>query len=214
MVLIMQENETRLKEKLQQGLAELGLNHQEQMGQLWHYLKLLKKWNQTYNLTASDDLEEMISLHILDSLAINPHLKGKNFLDIGTGAGLPGIPLAIINPDKHFTLLDSNSKKTAFLIQVKAELKLSNVNVECTRVENYTAKEKFDGILSRAFTTLAEFIKCSQHLVKKHGYWYAMKGPKAEQEVEELPAYKKETLALTVPFLEKERYLIIVENHE
>jgi 16S rRNA (guanine527-N7)-methyltransferase len=213
MVPIMQENEVGLKEKLQQGLQLLGFEEQEQVEKLWQYLKLLNKWNRTYNLTAIDSLDEMISLHVLDSLSIHQYLKGETFLDIGTGAGLPGIPLAIFNPDKQFTLLDSNSKKTAFLVQVKAELKLNNVNVVCKRIEEYQA-EKFDGIMSRAFSVLAEFINCSQHLAKNTSCWYAMKGPKAEQESEELPGYKIESIALTVPFLEKQRYLLIVENHE
>lgn len=210
----MQENEARLKEKLQQGLDLLGLSNHQYSESLWQYLKLLKKWNRVYNLTASDDLEEMISLHILDSLSISKYLKGRNLIDIGAGAGLPGIPLAIINADKHFTLLDSNSKKTAFLIQVKAELKLTNVEVMCKRIESYQVAEKFDGALSRAFASLKEFVNISQHLVKKKGSWYAMKGPKAEQELAELASYKEEIHPIQVPFLEKERHLIIVENHE
>jgi 16S rRNA (guanine527-N7)-methyltransferase len=177
---------------------------------LWQYLLLLKKWNQVYNLTAIRDLDEMISHHVLDSLAIAPYLNGVDFIDVGTGPGLPGIPLSIIMPNKRFTLLDSNSKKTAFLLQAKAALKLDNMQVVCSRVEDYAGS--YDGVLSRAFTAVHDFVASTQHLLKKDGAWYAMKGPQYIDEVKAISNFSHNTLALTIPFLAKERFLTIIKN--
>ena len=206
----MQENDQELKKKLQQGLNELGCTDIAMHDKLWQYLLLLKKWNQVYNLTAVRDVDEMISHHVLDSLAVAPYLKGIDFIDVGTGPGLPGIPLSIIMPDKHFTLLDSNNKKTAFLVQAKAALKLDNMTVICSRVKDYTGS--YDGVLSRAFSALDEFIESTQHLLKKDGEWYAMKGPQYIDEIKEISNFSHNTLALKIPFLAKERFLTIIKN--
>lgn len=208
----MQENHHELKKKLQQGMQELGIQDPEKLKLLWDYLLLLQKWNQTYNLTAVRNLEDMIVQHLFDSLAIYPYLEGKDFIDVGTGAGLPGIPLSIILPEKNFTLLDSNSKKTAFLVNVKSALKLNNVNVVCTRVEAHA--ECYEGVLSRAFSTLAEFVEITRPLLKPEGHWYAMKGPLYQQELSAVPKAKALVKTLSIPFLNKERFLIIIKNAE
>ena len=135
------------------GIAELKVNCSDvQLDQLLSYLDMLEHWNKAYNLTAIRDPLEMIKLHLLDSLAISPLLQGDRFIDVGTGAGLPGIPLAIINPEKHFTLLDSNGKKTRFLFQAKIELGLSNINEVNKRVEQFAPEYMYDAVLSRAFS--------------------------------------------------------------
>ncbi len=206
----MQENDVELKEKLQQGLNDLGCEDVTMQGKLWQYLLLLKKWNQVYNLTAIRDLDEMISHHVLDSLAIAPYLNGVDFIDVGTGPGLPGIPLSIMMPERRFTLLDSNSKKTAFLLQAKAALKLDNIQVVCSRVEDYAGS--YDGILSRAFSVVHEFITSTHHLLKKDGAWYAMKGPQYIDEVKAIAGFAHNTEVLKIPFLAKERFLTIIKN--
>jgi 16S rRNA (guanine527-N7)-methyltransferase len=208
----MQENNLELKQKLHQGLSMMGLMHEAQLELLWQYLLLLEKWNHTFNLTAVRDLDAMLTQHIFDSLAIYKYLQGDAFIDIGTGAGLPGIPLSIIAPEQHFTLLDSNSKKTAFLLQVQAALQLKNITVVNTRVTQHTGS--YAGILSRAFSSLDDFIKDTQHLLQKGGRWYAMKGPHYTEELTKIPQAQIQIKALTVPFLNKERFLIIIENAE
>lgn len=206
----MQENDLELKKKLQQGLNELGCTDITMQDKLWQYLLLLKKWNQVYNLTAIRDLDEMIDHHVLDSIAIKPYLQGVDFIDVGTGPGLPGIPLSITMPDQRFTLLDSNSKKTAFLLQAKAALHLDNMQVVCSRVEDHTGS--YDGILSRAFSVVETFVESTRHLLKKDGAWYAMKGPQYIDEVKAIANFNHETLALSIPFLAKERFLTIIKN--
>lgn len=157
-----------------------------QAEQLLAFLELLGKWNRAYNLTGVKDPAQMLRLHILDSLAIAPWLEGERFLDVGTGAGLPGIPLAIVFPERHFTLLDSNGKKVRFLFQVRNQLALENlVEVRC-RVEDYQPGVGFDGITSRAFSSLAGMVGGCKHLLGKGGHFYAMKGQYPEQELTEL----------------------------
>ena len=134
----------------------------------------------------------------------------QDFIDVGTGPGLPGIPLSIIMPDKQFTLLDSNSKKTAFLLQAKGALKLDNMQVVCSRVEDYAGS--YDGVLSRAFTAVHDFVASTQHLLKKDGTWYAMKGPQYIDEVKAIADFSHNTLLLKVPFLAKERFLTMIKN--
>lgn len=140
------------------------------------YLDLLQKWNRVYNLTAICDPKESVLLHIIDSLSIRPYLHGARCIDVGTGAGLPGIPLALSCPDKHFVLLDSNSKKTRFLSQVVFDLHLKNVEIVHARAEDFNPAEKFDSILSRAFASLQAMLECTRHLVSEHGQFLAMKG--------------------------------------
>jgi len=150
------------------------------------YIELLAQWNSAYNLTAVRDPEKMIAYHVLDSLSILPFIKGKLCLDIGTGAGLPGIILALARPDTHWILLDGNSKKTRFVQQVVLTLNLKNVDVICCRVEQYEPEDRFSTIVSRAFTSLAEFFECSHHLLAPDGILLAMKGPEPENEIFEL----------------------------
>lgn len=155
---------------------------------LQHYLELMLKWNNMYNLTAITDPHEMIYLHLVDSLIIAPYVQGKQCLDLGTGAGLPGIPLAIIHPDQQWTLVDKNSKKTRFLIQAVAELGLKNVQVVHFRGEEFHPAHGFDSILSRAFGSLRLFVETTKHLLNPNGELIAMKGKYPDDELADLPA--------------------------
>lgn len=159
------------------GLSELQLELADhQIEQLLAFIALIEKWNKAYNLTAIRDKHAMVSLHLLDSLAIVPHLSGQRHIDIGTGAGLPGIPLAICYPDYAFTLLDSNAKKTRFVQQAVLELKLRNVQVCHSRVENYRAEPGFDTVITRAFAELSAIVEMTAHLLNSNGVLLAMKG--------------------------------------
>ena len=183
------------------------------LSQFAQYLALMSKWNKTYNLTAIKDPADMVLLHIADSLSINPYLSGKKIIDIGTGAGLPGIPLAIINPDKKFTLLDSNSKKTRFLIQVVSELKLSNVEIVHARVEDYKPAGCFDAVLSRAFSSLLKMVETTSHLCCNNGQLLAMKGIEPLQEIKELTnrVIVDKLAKLKIKGLNAERHLVIIQ---
>lgn len=200
-----------LKVKLLQGLNQLDLSLTEhQITQLMDYLALLQKWNKVYNLTAIRDPEEMLIKHLLDSLAIVKHIKGERLIDVGTGGGLPGIPLAICYPDKQIDLLDSNSKKTRFLIQAKAELGLQNVKVIHSRVEKYQPEPLYDGVVSRAFAAMADMLHWTHHLVPTGGSWWAMKAQKDFEDLSQLPEMIeiKSVIDLSVPFLDAQRMLI------
>jgi 16S rRNA (guanine527-N7)-methyltransferase len=197
------------------GIDALGLViHGSQRKQLLTYLALITKWNQVYNLTAILDEREMVTQHLLDSLAIVPHLASGDFLDVGSGAGLPGIPLAIVAPERNVTLLDSNQKKTAFLQQAVIELGLRNVSVFAARVEAWHPDLRFDVIASRAFSDLGEFIGQSEHLLREHGVFAAMKGVYPEAEIARLPAdfRVRKVQRLAVPGLAAERHLVLVER--
>ena len=199
------------EEELQLGSAQLGvLLSAEMCLKLLDYVALLDKWNKVYNLTAIRDPQQMVSTHLLDSLAVLPHLWSGQWLDAGCGAGLPGVVLAVMKPEWHFTLLDSNSKKTSFVQQAIIELKLRNVAVHCARVEEWQAAEKFDGIISRAFTGLGEFITKTRGLMATHGRWAAMKGI-AEQELASIPpgCRVERVIPLQVPGLHAARSLVI-----
>lgn len=194
---------------LSEGLQTLGLSISS--NQLMDYLSLLQKWNQAYNLTAIRNLKDMITHHLLDSLAIIPWINGTRLLDVGTGAGLPGIPLAIALPDMHVTLLDSNGKKMRFLREVKRALKLENIEIVQSRVEAYHPSSGFDTVTSRAFSTMDAFIQCSHHLVSQQGIWLAMKGRYPETELETLQhRYRVETYS--VPGIVGERCCVIIKN--
>jgi 16S rRNA (guanine527-N7)-methyltransferase len=151
-----------------------------------HYLELLQRWNRVFNLTAIRDPNEMVILHILDSLAINPYLHGQRIIDVGTGAGLPGIPLALVNPDKHFVLLDSNSKKTRFLIQAITDLNIKNIEVIHSRCEDFQPQQNFDSIISRAFASLEVMLATTRHLIAHQGQFLAMKGVYPHSEIADL----------------------------
>ncbi len=190
------------------GLETLNLSFKpEQIEQLLGFIKLIAKWNKAYNLTAVRNNEDMARLHILDSLAILPHIEGKRVIDIGTGAGLPGIPLAIFLPEVEFVLLDSNAKKTRFVQQVILELKLKNVSVIHSRAEDYQPELGFDIITTRAFTNLADMVKMTAHLLSPNGVLLAMKGLIPEAELAEINA-KTTLIPIKVPEVEAERCLV------
>lgn len=199
-----------LLEQIQQGCDELNIIlTDEQCQQLLAYVVLLDKWNKVYNLTSVRDPNEMISRHILDSLAILPYLAGKTLLDVGTGAGLPGIPIAIIKPDMTVTLLDSNSKKTRFLQQAKAELSLSNVTVVHGRVEQVELP-KFDTVTARAFSTIDDIIDLAGRHCDDAGCLLLMKGiyPEAELKAVKDGFHLQDVMSLTVPGCDGQRHLV------
>ena len=202
---------TALKPQLEAGLAELELSLTErQVDQLIQYLTLLEKWNKVYNLTAIRDPKEMLVKHLLDSLAVVPHITGERIIDVGTGGGLPGIPLAICFPEKTVDLLDSNSKKTRFLIQAKAELGLANILVIHDRVENYQPKLGYDAVISRAFASMQDMLHWTDHLLSENGAWWAMKAQQEFEDLTKLPGLVtiEETIHLHIPGLGAERMLI------
>jgi 16S rRNA (guanine527-N7)-methyltransferase len=197
---------------LASGIAEMQLQvSQEAQQQLLAYVQLLNKWNKVYNLTAVRDPQEMITLHLLDSLSVLPYVNRNTLLDVGSGGGLPGIVMAICRPDLQVTTIDTVQKKAIFMRQVKGELGLSNLQVVHARVEQYQA-EPFDQIISRAFSELALFIKLTQHLLAKNGEWLAMKGLNPVHELETLGMQAKHIIPLKVANLEAERHLLVFEN--
>ena len=202
---------TALKPQLEAGLSELKLSlTEDQVNKLIEYLTLLEKWNKVYNLTAIRDPKEMLVKHLLDSLAVVSHITGQRIIDVGTGGGLPGIPLAICFPDKTVDLLDSNSKKTRFLIQAKAELGLVNTQVIHDRVENYQPALGYDAVISRAFASMQDMLHWTDHLLTENGAWWAMKAQQEFEDLTSLPGLViiEETIQLKVPGLGAERMLI------
>lgn len=217
--------------RLQEGLAGLGLDlSAATRASLLAYVALLKKWNSTYNLTAIRDEGDMVTQHLLDSLSILPMLQesafagprsgisgrqspGKHWADVGSGAGLPGIPLAIVRPDLDMTLIEAVEKKSAFQRQAKIELGLSNIAVHCGRVEDMPGGS-FDAVISRAFADLTDFIKLAGQLLAQNGRLYAMKGAVPEDEMSRLPSgwAVKECARLSVPGLDAQRHLIVLER--
>jgi 16S rRNA (guanine527-N7)-methyltransferase len=182
-----------------QGERALGISlTPEQRNRLIVYIKLIVKWNRVYNLTAVRDPQRMLDRHILDSLSVLPYLLSSRIIDIGAGAGLPGIPLAIACPDNTFVLLDSNRKKTRFMQQAKIELALDNVEVVCDRVENYHPAERFDTVISRAFSSLLNMVNWSAHLCAPNGILLAMKGHYPEEELAELAQHSGPTNSLQI----------------
>lgn len=201
-----------LEKELAAGIAQMGIAATpEQQAKLLEYLALLHKWNAVYNLTAIRQPEQMVSNHLLDSLAVLPHLWPQRWLDVGCGGGLPGLVLAVMRPEWSFTLMDSNSKKTGFVQQAAIELGLRNVEVRCGRVEQWQTEKKFDGIISRAFAEVADFVSLTQHLLADGGRWAAMKGM-PEQELAKLPEgiEVEKVITLQVPKLEAARSLVVL----
>jgi 16S rRNA (guanine527-N7)-methyltransferase len=203
-----------LNADLAQGLLGLQLAlPRDAERRLLEFLALLQKWNAVYNLTAIRDASSAVSVHLLDSLSVGPYMQGGRILDVGTGGGFPGLPLAIAQPERAFTLLDSNQKKTAFVRQAATELGLKNVTVVCERVEQWQAGEKFNSIVSRAYSSLESFALSCAHLLAEGGVMAAMKGVYPRQEIESLPKQfqVRAVHRLQVPGLEAERHLVMIE---
>lgn len=198
---------------LRNGALALGLALEEPRREaLLRYLELLSKWNRVYNLTAIRDAGRMVSVHLLDSLAVLPHIGARRILDVGSGGGLPGIPIAIARPELEVVLLDSSHKKAAFLQQARGTLGLANVEVICARVEEWQAPRLFDLIISRAFADLAEFVERSGHLLAPEGVFAAMKGVHPYDEIEALPARFeiRRVIPLAIPGLSAQRHLLLI----
>ena len=201
----------QLATELQRGCNALGLSvSAQQRALLLDYLSLLVKWNKAYNLTAVRLPSLMVARHLLDSLAIFPHIDGQRLIDVGTGAGLPGVPMAILYPQREFHLLDSNGKKTRFLFQVKTALRLDNMQVHHQRVESFRPPEPFEAVTSRAFASLADMVAGCRHLLAGNGRFFAMKGTYPEQELAALdPACEVVAVhSLEVPGLSEQRHLV------
>ncbi len=208
-------SEVALKRELAAGLDTLQLDYSaEQLTLLLDYLQLLSKWNRAYNLTAVREPREMLRLHLLDSLSIASSLRGQSFIDVGTGAGLPGIPLAVLYPRRQFTLLDSNGKKARFIFQARNQLRLANVAEIQQRVELHRPERLYDGVISRAFASLRQMLQRCGHLVARGSRFYVMKGQYPEQELSELPKnYKVVAIRpLQVPGVDGDRHLIVIEE--
>ena len=202
-----------MKAKLENLLAQAEIQLTDrQKDQLIQLVQLLNKWNKAYNLTSVRDPQEMLVKHILDSIVVSPYLQGEHFIDVGTGPGLPGLPLGIINPTKQFVLLDSLGKRISFIRNAVRELGLTNVEPVLSRVEEYQPEQKFDGVLSRAFASLKDMTDWCHHLPKENGYFYALKGIYHEDEVQKLDKKfeVKDVITLNVPELVGERHLIVL----
>ena len=203
-----------IEREIEAGLKAIRLPIQpEMLRQFADFVALLNKWNRTYNLTAIRGQSDIVSTHFLDSLVVSPYLEGNRGIDVGTGGGFPGIPLAIALPSRQITLLDSSQKKTAFLRQAAADLKLGNVDVVCARVESWFPEHPYDWAVSRAFADLAQFAASAAHLVSPSGVLVAMKGAYPADEIAALSAAirVREVVRLHVPGLEAERHLVIME---
>jgi len=202
-----------IREELHRGISSLSLNFsEEQLVSLLAYIELLKKWNSAYNLLGANETADLVSRHILDSLSINPHIEGNLIADIGAGAGLPGIPLAILNPDKRFVLIDSNGKKTRFMFQAKIQLGLGNITIENCRIEHYQSKQQIDMVMCRAFSTLTDALAMLQPIFMDSCRLLAMKGYYPHDEIAQLPEGFELTksIKLEVPGSESQRHLIEV----
>lgn len=209
--------ESYLSTLLQQGCDDLGVaidSGQRQL--LLDYVALLAKWNKAYNLTAINDEAQMVTRHLLDSLAIAPFLIGQRFIDVGTGAGLPGVPLAILFPQREFHLLDSNGKKTRFLFQVKTALGLDNMVVHQARVEAFDGTRLYEGVLSRAFASLGDMVQGCRHLLAPSGCFLAMKGMLSNEELESVSMDYPQSAVypLSVPGLDEQRHLVVLAHQQ
>ena len=206
-----------LRQQLEFGLTQMGLHFSVSVQQkLVHYIQLIARWNKAFNLTAIRDVEEMVSKHLLDSLAVQPYVEGNNILDVGSGAGLPGIPFAITSPDKHFVLLDCNGKKTRFLTQAKIDLKLDNVEVIHQRVEDYQPivdghRIYFDVITARAYASTADILNSTAHLQNGDTRILVMQG-KLDEQIDGQQYQLIESHALDVYGLDAERHLLEIKK--
>ena len=203
-----------LAEKFEHAIALTNIQVSSQQKQkLMQFLGMLDKWNKAYNLTSVRDPEQMLYTHILDSIAIAPMLQDKHYIDVGTGPGLPGIPLAIMCPEKSFVLLDSLGKRVRFMKQAKHELQLDNIEPVQSRVQDYRPEQPFDGVLSRAFASLKDMLHWCSHLVDSDGKFLALKGQYPTEEIAQLSAdYTIDTESrVQVPGLDAERHLITLK---
>ncbi|MCB4810112.1 16S rRNA (guanine(527)-N(7))-methyltransferase RsmG [Methylovorus menthalis] len=205
-------------EKLAAGIVDAGwVVSEETQQQLLAYLVLLQKWNKVHNLTAVRDPDEMVTLHLLDSLSVLPHVQALSparLLDVGSGAGLPGIILALCMPDLQVTTIDAVQKKASFMRQAKAELGIANLDVVAGRVEQHQPSQAYDVVISRAFSEITLFIKLTRHLIAKDGNWLAMKGVNPVGELEAIGMPEAKVVALHVPGLDAQRHLVTLPSHE
>ncbi|TFH09737.1 MAG: 16S rRNA (guanine(527)-N(7))-methyltransferase RsmG [Nitrosomonadales bacterium] len=207
-----------LVSQLAEGIADLGLTlPHETSARLLQYLALVRKWGQVYNLTAVCQPEAMLTQHLFDSLVVLPHMVGSRIADVGSGAGLPGIPLALVRPDWHIVLLESNQKKAAFLQQARIELGLKNVEVIEGRVENFHPTEKFNTVISRAFSSLVVFVRLAGHLCREgdgKGVIVAMKGASPQEDLAQFPEQFviDKVLPIVVPGLAAKRHLVLIKR--
>ena len=209
--------EPDLEVSLQSGLQALGFDAPPaRVREFARLLRLLDKWNRAFNLTAVRDPAEMVGRHILDSLSARPFLSGASVLDVGTGAGFPGLPLAMVEPRRHFTLLDSGGKKIRFVRHALAELALDNVAVEQVRVEAFEPADLYDSVISRAFSSLGDFVRRCGRLVATGGTLLAMKGRLSQAEIRQLPVGWRATSVeqLQVPGVIGERHMIVIERDD
>ena len=205
--------ELTLEQRLMQGLDALDVSYgDEAIAKLVEYLALLQEWNKTHNLTAVDDLDEMLSIHIFDSASIKPYIKGATLLDVGSGAGLPGMVLAILSPALEVTSVESRNKKAQFQMFAANKLKLKNFTVENVRIEDYVPKEKFAMVTARAFSSIENFVEGSKQTIASNGKWLAMKGQVPDEELKVLKKLnlKFDTFALKVPELDAQRNLVVI----
>lgn len=202
-------------EFIKAGLSAEGFEYSDEQVKQWtHYLKGIQLWNKAYNLTSIVAPEEMLVKHLFDSIVLVPHLvalKHDRLIDVGTGAGLPGFLLAIAMPESHFVLLDTNSKRTRFMTQMKLELGIKNIEIVHARVQDYQPDELFDIVLSRAFASAEDMVEWSKHLLAKDGCFAAMKGHVTEEEWQFAKAgYHSEIVPLSVPRLQDARHLVFL----
>ena len=204
-----------LEEQIGRGLVSMGIAVSPgQQARLAAHLELISKWNRVHNLTAIRETSQMVVLHLLDSLSILPQLEGaRSIADVGTGPGFPGIPVAIVREDARVTLVESSHKKCAFLQQAKTELSLANVEIACERAEQFSAPQKFDVVVSRAFSDLQDFVAQAGHLAAPGGKLIAMKGVYPFDEIARVPSTHRvaQVLELHVPSLEAKRHLVVLE---
>ncbi|MEO0368415.1 MAG: 16S rRNA (guanine(527)-N(7))-methyltransferase RsmG [Pseudomonadota bacterium] len=212
---VMNASELTLEERLVTGFEAMDISHGERaIEKLVLFMTLLHEWNQTHNLTAIESLPEMVSKHVLDSASIKPYMKGATLLDVGSGAGLPGMVLAILSPALEVTSIESRGKKAQFQMFAASKLNLKNFRVENTRIEDYKPAEKYAMVTSRAFSSLSDFIEGSKQTVAENGRWLAMKGHLDEDEMKDFKKlnYKYDTFSLAVPELEAQRHLVVVRS--
>ena len=205
--------EISIEQRIMAGLDALDISYgDEAITKLVEYLALLQEWNKTHNLTSVDDLDEMLSVHIFDSASIRPYIKGPTLLDVGSGAGLPGMIIAILSPAMDVTSVETRNKKAQFQMFVANKLQLKNFTVENVRIEEFQAVEKFANITARAFSSIENLVEESKHAIATNGRWLAMKGAVPEDEIKAIKKlnYKYDTYALKVPELDAQRNLVVV----